>query len=119
MEVADDGHAHALLVELLDDVGHGGGRFFVVDGDAHQFRAGAGQRGALLDGRGNIGGIGIGHGLHHDRCIRADAHAADDGGYGFSAWNHSGMGSSILSRGKRSTFSKPHQFSLSDEARRC
>ncbi len=50
VEVADDGHAHALLVEFLDDAGNGGGSFFVIDGDAHQFRPGAGQSGTLLDG---------------------------------------------------------------------
>ena len=39
MEIANDGYTHALLVELLDNMGHGGGRFFVVDGDADQFRS--------------------------------------------------------------------------------
>ena len=37
MEVADDGNADALLVEFLDDGRDGGGRIFVVHGDAHQF----------------------------------------------------------------------------------
>ena len=99
VEVADDGHADALLVELLDDVGNGCGRLVIVHGDAHQFRPGAGQCRDLLHGRGDVGGIGIGHGLHHNRCIRPHAHAADNGGNGLSALNISHKGSSILSRG--------------------
>ena len=39
MEVADDGHANALLVESLDNGRDRGGGLFVVDGDAHQFGA--------------------------------------------------------------------------------
>ena len=54
------------------------GRIVVVDGDADQLRAGAGQGGDLLDGGGDVGGIGVGHGLHHYRCIAAHAHAADE-----------------------------------------
>ena len=87
MEVADDGDADALFVELLDDGRDRGGGFFVVDRDPNQFGAGAGQRRDLLDGRGNVGGICIGHGLHHDRCIAAHADAIDRAGYGFSALN--------------------------------
>src|SRR5208337_2274882 len=50
VEVADDGHAHALLIKLLDNVGHGGSSLVVVDRDPHQFGAGPGQSGDLLDG---------------------------------------------------------------------
>src|SRR5208283_1200159 len=87
VEVADDGNANALLVELLDDAGNSGGGGFVVDGDAYQFRTGASQGRALLDGGGDISGIGIGHGLHHDWCIRADVHAANGDSHGFPAGN--------------------------------
>ena len=80
VEVADDGYAHTQLVEFLDNAGNGGGSLFVVDGSAHQFRASAGEGGALLDGGGDVGGVGVGHRLHHNGCIRADAHAAHDGG---------------------------------------
>ena len=79
VEVADDRDADALLVEFVDDGRDGGGGFFVVDGDADQFGAGPGEGGDLLDGRGDVGRVGVGHGLHHDRCIAADAHTADGG----------------------------------------
>jgi len=41
VEVADDGHARAELVQRVNDPGHGGGRLLGVDGDADQLRAGA------------------------------------------------------------------------------
>ncbi len=50
VKVANDGHAHALLVEFLDDPRDGGGSLVVVDGDPHQFRSGAGESRNLLDG---------------------------------------------------------------------
>ena len=78
VEVADDGHADALLVELLDDVRDGCGRLVIVHGNAHQFRPGASQRCHLLHGRRDIRRIGVGHRLHHNWCIRPDAHTADD-----------------------------------------
>ena len=81
------GTLHALLVELLDDGRDGGGGFFVVDRDANQFGARAGQSCDLLDGGGDVRGIGVSHGLHHNRCIAAHAHAIDRAGNGFSALN--------------------------------
>ena len=87
VEVANDGHADALLLELLDDRRDGRCRFFVVDRDPNQFGPGASQGGNLLDCRGNIGGVGIGHRLHHKRCIAAHSHPANQGGNGFSALN--------------------------------
>ena len=89
VKVANDGYADALLVELLDNARNGRRCLFVVDGDAYQFRPGARQRGTLLDGRSNVGGIGVGHRLHHNGCIRADAHAANGDGHGLSTRNHS------------------------------
>jgi hypothetical protein len=100
VEVTDDGDAHALFVEFLDDARDCRGRLFVVDRDTNQFRAGTGQRGALLRGGRDVGGIGIGHRLHHNRCIRADAHTSDNGRNGLSALNQSHIGMISLSRGK-------------------
>src|SRR5262249_39780205 len=54
----------------------GGGRLFVVDGHADQFRAGAGEGGDLLYGRGDIGGIRVGVGLHHNWGIAGYADTA-------------------------------------------
>ena len=87
MEIADDGNADALLVELLDNGRDCGSGLFVVHGYANQFRAGAGQGCDLLDGRGDVRCIGIRHRLHHNRCIAAHAHAIDRTRNGFPALN--------------------------------
>ena len=87
VKVSDDGNVDALLVELVDDAGNGGCGFVVIDGDADQFASSAGQGGYLADRRRHIGGVGVGHGLHHDRGIAADAHTGDRGGDSFSALN--------------------------------
>ena len=50
VEVADDGRGPALFADAFDDVGNGLGCVVVVDGDADELRAGAGERGDLLDG---------------------------------------------------------------------
>ena len=74
------GHADAEFIERLDDLRHGGGGFVGVDGDAHQLRAGIGQRHHLIDGRLDVGGIGIGHRLHDDRVRAADFDRTDTDG---------------------------------------
>ena len=51
MEIADEGHEAVLPRELFADMRHGGGGLVAIDRDAHQFRAGAGERGDLRDGR--------------------------------------------------------------------
>ena len=79
MEVADDGHGDAQLLQPVDDVRHSFGGVIVVDGDAHQFGAGTGQRHRLADGAVNVGSVGVGHRLHHNWCTSADAHAANRG----------------------------------------
>ena len=96
MEVADDRHAHAQLVESLDDVRNGFRGGVIIHGHADHFTAGLGQRRHLLHGSGDVRGIGIGHGLHHNRCRAANFHAANHGGHTSSALNFSHMGSSIL-----------------------
>ena len=81
MEVADDGHADAELVERVDDFRDGLGGGFGVDGDAHQFGAGVRQRHHLIDGGGGVGGVGIGHGLDHDGVVAAHPDIADFDGH--------------------------------------
>ena len=66
MEVADDRHADAQLRDALLDLRHGGGRLVAVDGDAHQFGAGAGERRDLPRGAFDVGRVGVGHRLHDD-----------------------------------------------------
>ena len=87
MEITDNGDAHALLVKLLDDGRDGGSGLFVIDRDANQLGTCPRQGCDLLDGRGNVGGVGVGHGLHHNRCIATHADAIDRTRNGFPALN--------------------------------
>ena len=83
MEVADQRHAHVHLGEPVADMRNRGRGLVAVDGDAHEFRAGAGERRDLPCGSLHIGGVGIGHRLHDDRGAAADRDAADiDGNRG-------------------------------------
>src|ERR1019366_3565548 len=75
VEVADDRHRKAKAVEAVHNVGHGGSGGVVVNRDAHQFGTGTSQGCTLADGAVNIGGVGVGHGLHHDWCIAANPHS--------------------------------------------
>ena len=77
VEIADQRHIAVHPVEMLADVRHGGGGFRRIDGDAHQFRTGARQFGALHGGGQIVGGIGIGHRLDDDRGAAADLDMAD------------------------------------------
>ena len=69
MEIANQRHATTQRIEALTNARHRSRGFERVDRDAHQFRSGLGQCLDLLDGCGDIGGIGVGHRLHHDRRI--------------------------------------------------
>ncbi len=72
MEIADERNAAAVGIESLADRGHGGGGLLGVDGDPHQFGTGRGERLDLGDGCADVGGIGVGHRLHHDGRAAAD-----------------------------------------------
>ena len=72
VEVADERHGDAARGEPVADVGDGLGGLVAVDGDAHELGAGARQRRNLIDGRGDVGGVGVGHRLHDDRRAAAD-----------------------------------------------
>ncbi len=48
-----------------------------IHGDAHHLRTGGGQLEALLRGGGDVGGVGIGHGLNDDGRAATDGHVAD------------------------------------------
>ena len=87
VEVADDGDLETALREAIDDVRNGGGGVLVVDGDADDLRAGKGQGRDLFDGAGNVGRIGVGHGLDDDRDLPADANVANFDRGCFSALN--------------------------------
>ena len=87
VEVADDGHAEAALLETVHDVRHGGGGVLVVDGDAHNLRAGKGEGCNLFNGGLHVGRVGVGHRLDENRDLPANAHMANFYGGGFSAMN--------------------------------
>ncbi len=79
MKVADDGHPYALLFEALDYVGDGFSGIVVVDGYANYFAASPCQGSHLFYGAGDVGSVGVGHGLHHNWCIAAHANTANRG----------------------------------------
>jgi hypothetical protein len=76
MEVANQGDILILLQQFFVNKWHGPRGIVRIDGDAHQFRAGARERDDLTGSRGHIGGIGIGHGLHHHRGTAANGYPA-------------------------------------------
>lgn len=86
MKVADERDLAAAFVQFLADRRYGAGRLFGIDGDAHQFRTGAGQLKCLFGGRGGIGRVGVGHGLHHHRGGAADGDMADFDADGRVPW---------------------------------
>ena len=61
----------------------------------------------LADGAGDVGGVGIGHRLHHDGCIAADAHSAHRGGISLSTLNLSHTGLEKVYHGGRTGSRRP------------
>ena len=81
VEVADDGDADTEFIERFDYFRDGFGGGFRVDGDAHQLRTRLSEGHNLIDRRGGVGGVGIGHGLDHDGVISAHPDIADSNGH--------------------------------------
>ena len=77
VEVADDRHANAELVERFDNFGNGPGGIVGIDGDADQLGSCLRQRHYLIDGRHHVRRVGVGHRLHDDRVAAADFDTAD------------------------------------------
>ena len=77
MKIADQRHTHAHHVEALANLRHGRRGLGGVDSQAHEFRANAREFGHLFGCADDIGGIGIGHGLHHHRGGITDPNRAD------------------------------------------
>src|SRR6185437_4579434 len=67
----------AALAQAVAGMRDGGGRLLAVYGDAHHFGAGARESCDLRDRAIDIGGVGVGHRLHHDRGAAADRDVAD------------------------------------------
>ena len=53
-------------LQPFDDPRDRRGRVLVVHGHPHQLAAGPRQRRDLPDGAGDVGGVRVGHRLHHD-----------------------------------------------------
>ena len=79
MEIADQRNRNALFSEPFPNMRDGARGLVAVDGDAHQFRARPRQRRDLRDRRVDVGGVGVGHGLHDNRRAAADRHGARAG----------------------------------------
>ena len=77
VEVAHDRRREAIIRKPLHDLRDRRRSRIIVDGDAHKLAAGACQMRNLRCGTCGVGGIGVGHGLHHDRVRRTDEHAAN------------------------------------------
>ena len=85
MEITDQRNAHAKLGEPLLDARYSGGCFIAIDGNAHELGASSCQRRDLPRRSFDIGGVGIGHRLHHYWCIASDANIANLRGVRLSA----------------------------------
>ncbi len=92
VEVADQRHVDAHHAQLFNDARNGGGGFRVVDGQPHHLRAGAPELGHLLDAGSHVGGIGVGHRLHHHGAAPTHLHAADIDSLGDAAGPRGSVG---------------------------
>jgi hypothetical protein len=81
VKVSNDRCAPSLFGNTVDDVRDGLCGLIVVHCDPHHLGACTGERGNLLDGALDICGVGIGHGLYNDRCIRPDANTTNVDSY--------------------------------------
>jgi hypothetical protein len=77
MKIADQRHIETEPFEALADLRNRGSALIAVDGDPDDLGAGAMQGCDLGNGGVDIGGIGVGHGLHHNGCAATDDDAAD------------------------------------------
>jgi hypothetical protein len=72
VKITDQGHLDTHPVQAFTNFGHGAGGIFGIDRDTNQLRTRPGQLSDLQGGGHRIGGIGVGHGLHHDGGVPAD-----------------------------------------------
>ena len=110
VEVAHQGHGQALGLQARADLGQGGHGRLGVDGDAHQFGAGAVQLGHLGDGGVHVGGVGVGHGLHHHRGAAAEGDALHV---------HRHRGAAREGRFRHGDLPWPLEFGRHDSVRAC
>jgi len=77
VEVADERNAAAHGVQTVADARHLLSRFFRIDRDAHEFRAGGRQLLDLARRSHGIGRVGVGHGLDDDRVVASNGDVAN------------------------------------------
>ena len=101
------------LVKPLDDVRNGLGRVLIVNSHANDLGTGQSQRRHLFDGAGNVRGVGVGHGLNHDRNLPADPNLSDFDRWCFPALNlrheYSLPGAGVAGKLNRTPSSLCHQ----------
>ncbi len=78
---------HQGNIHLFADGSEGFGGLHARDRDAHDIRSGKLQALNLIDGRGHIGGFGVGHALHGDRRSAPNGHIANHNLAGLTAYN--------------------------------
>ena len=77
MEIADQRNIDAECVQLHANFWRCARGFHGVHGDTHHFGTGTRQRRHLCNRCRDVFGIGVGHRLHHDRCVAADQYVTD------------------------------------------
>ena len=77
VKISDQRHVEAEAFEPFTDLRHGCGTFVAVDGDPDNLRAGFVKGCDLGHGGVDVGGVGVGHRLHHDGRTAADNDASD------------------------------------------
>jgi hypothetical protein len=100
VKIAHQGHIHPQVGQAALDLRYSLGSFIVVDGHAHDFGAGTGK-GPNLPHRGlDVGGIGVGHGLHHHRVVAPFGDFAHPDGWSFATLHCHTNESNILWPGR-------------------
>ena len=88
MEVPDDGDRAAFCSQLVANIRNCFRRGLIIYRHPDQFGSSSGQFVNLLNRRGDVGSIGIGHGLDHDRGTTADLNITHFNADRFLAINH-------------------------------
>ncbi len=77
VEIADQGRFTPRIQQSLFDLGHGRCCLGQINRDSHHLRSGFGELPTLLSRGLDVGGVGVGHGLDHDRRTPSDLDLAN------------------------------------------
>jgi len=99
VEVTDQRHRVARILQPMLDFDYRLRRLMGVDGNANKLGAGGRKLTTLPSGCLGVGGVGVGHGLHHHRGIATDCDAADlNGVCGLTMFGHLPDGTVFVNR---------------------